>query len=209
MPITLKLSASGPWVTALALLVLSAGHGIAQKNYGPGVTDGEVKLGQTMPYSGPASALSAAGKAEAAYFAMVNAAGGVNRCRIKLISLDDSYTPPKTVEQSRKLIEQEKVLALFSPLALRPIRRSTSTSTPDVAGHQGQHRPERLYSHQAGPARALRRRTLGALRPYPGPPLTAAKRCRDRNAARRHRRALLIYWEQVLSFGDNSARFAD
>jgi len=116
MPITLKLSASGPWVTALALLVLSAGHGIAQKNYGPGVTDGEVKLGQTMPYSGPASALSAAGKAEAAYFAMVNAAGGVNRCRIKLISLDDSYTPPKTVEQTRKLIEQEKVLALFSPL---------------------------------------------------------------------------------------------
>jgi branched-chain amino acid transport system substrate-binding protein len=77
----------------------------AQKTYGPGVTDTEIKLGQTMPYSGPASAISAAGKAQAAYFAMVNANGGVNGRKIKLISLDDGYSPPKTVEQTRKLVE--------------------------------------------------------------------------------------------------------
>src|SRR5215831_16321086 len=83
----------------------------AEKKYDPGVTDTEIKLGQTMPYSGPAAALSATGKAEVAYFAMVNANGGVNRRKIKLISLDDSYSPPKTVEQTRKLIEVENVLA--------------------------------------------------------------------------------------------------
>ena len=87
----------------------------AAKTYGPGVTDTEIKLGQTMPYSGPASAIGASGKAQAAYFAMVNANGGVNGRKIKLISLDDGYSPPKTVEQTRKLVESENVLALFSP----------------------------------------------------------------------------------------------
>ena len=87
----------------------------AAKTYGPGVTDTEIKLGQTMPYSGSASAIGASGKAQAAYFSMVNANGGVNGRKIKLISLDDGYSPPKTVEQTRKLVEAEKVLALFSP----------------------------------------------------------------------------------------------
>ena len=97
-----------------AFIVQSPAH--AEKKYGPGVTDSEIKLGQTMPYSGPASALSGAGKANAAYFAMVNTSGGVNGRKIKLISLDDGYSPPKTVEQTRKLVESEQVLALFSPL---------------------------------------------------------------------------------------------
>ena len=97
-----------------AFIAQSPAH--AEKKYGPGVTDSEIKLGQTMPYSGPASALSAAGKAHAAYFAMVNANGGVNGRKIKLISLDDGYSPPKTVEQTRKLVELEQVLALFSPI---------------------------------------------------------------------------------------------
>jgi ABC-type branched-subunit amino acid transport system substrate-binding protein len=86
------------------------------KEYGPGVTDTEIKLGQTMPYSGPISALSTVGKAQSAYFDMINAEGGVNGRKIKLISLDDGYNPAKTVEQTRKLIEDEGVLALFSPL---------------------------------------------------------------------------------------------
>lgn len=86
------------------------------KNYGPGVSDNEIKLGQTMPYSGPVSALSALGKAELAYFDMLNASGGVKGRKIKLISLDDGYNPAKTVEQTRALVENENVLALFSSL---------------------------------------------------------------------------------------------
>jgi branched-chain amino acid transport system substrate-binding protein len=101
---------------AVLLLSLSAFAVQAEKTYGPGVTDTEIKLGQTMPYSGPASALSTTGRAEAAYFAMINAKGGVNGRKINLISLDDGYSPPKAVEQTRKLVEVEKVLALFSPL---------------------------------------------------------------------------------------------
>lgn len=103
---------------AAALTVHSVAH--ANKTYGPGVTDTEIKLGQTMPYSGPASALSNTGKAEVAYFAMVNANGGIDGRKVKLISLDDGYSPPKTVEQTRKLIEAENVLALFSPLGTAP-----------------------------------------------------------------------------------------
>ena len=109
----------------LTLLVLAAaascGHVLsAEKKYGPGVTDTEITLGQTMPYSGPASAYSTIGKAELAYFEMINQHGGVNGRKIRLISLDDGYSPPKTVEQVRKLVEQEGVLAIFSPLGTPP-----------------------------------------------------------------------------------------
>ena len=89
---------------------------VAQKKYGPGVTDTEIKLGQTMPYSGPASAYGTIGKLEQAYFKMINENGGVNGRKINLISLDDGYSPPKAVEQVRKLVEQEEVLALFQTL---------------------------------------------------------------------------------------------
>jgi ABC-type branched-subunit amino acid transport system substrate-binding protein len=88
----------------------------AQKKYGPGVTDTEIKLGQTMPYSGPASAYGAIGKAELAYFKMVNDQGGVNGRKVDLISLDDAYSPPRAVEQVRKLVEEDQVLALFQTL---------------------------------------------------------------------------------------------
>ena len=81
-------------------------------NYGPGVTDTEVKIGQTMPYSGPASSFAAIGRAMTAYFEKVNAEGGVNGRKIKLISLDDAYSPPKAVEQTRRLVESEEVLAI-------------------------------------------------------------------------------------------------
>ena len=101
---------------AALFLALTTTHVLAEKKYGPGATDTEIKLGQTMPYSGPASSLGTMGKTEAAYFAMVNASGGINGRKITLISLDDAYTPPKTFEQTRKLVESEQVLAIFSPL---------------------------------------------------------------------------------------------
>ncbi len=82
----------------------------------PGVTGTEIKIGQTMPYSGPASAYGAIGKAELAYFKMINEMGGVNGRKINLISLDDAYSPPKTVEQVRRLVEQEQVAFLFNTL---------------------------------------------------------------------------------------------
>jgi branched-chain amino acid transport system substrate-binding protein len=97
----------------LALLAFPAQ---AQKKYGPGASDTEIKIGQTMPYSGPASAYGTIGKASAAYFNMVNEQGGINGRKINFISLDDGYSPPRAVEQTRKLIEEEQVLFLFGPL---------------------------------------------------------------------------------------------
>jgi branched-chain amino acid transport system substrate-binding protein len=82
----------------------------------PGVTDSEIKIGQTMPYSGPASAYGAIGRGEAAFFKMINEQGGVNGRKINLVSVDDSYSPPKTVEQIRKLVEQDQVAFIFNSL---------------------------------------------------------------------------------------------
>ena len=109
------------WITcvagiALSALSLSISPAHAEKNYGPGVTDKEIKIGQTMPYSGPLSAYATIGKVEAAYFRMINEQGGINGRKISLFSLDDGFSPPKTVEMTRLLIEQEQVLALFQPL---------------------------------------------------------------------------------------------
>ncbi len=100
----------------LAMAVVCGPDALAQKKYDPGATDKEIKLGQTMPYSGPASAYGAIGKAELAYFQMVNDQGGVNGRKINLISLDDAYSPPRAVEQVRKLVEEDQVLALFQNL---------------------------------------------------------------------------------------------
>jgi branched-chain amino acid transport system substrate-binding protein len=99
---------------------LTAGLAHAQKSYGPGVTDTEIRIGQTMPYSGPASAYGVVGKAEAALFAKVNEEGGINGRKIKLVSLDDGYSPPRTVEQTRKLVEEEQVLFIYSSLGTPP-----------------------------------------------------------------------------------------
>jgi ABC-type branched-subunit amino acid transport system substrate-binding protein len=105
---------------ALACVLLASLPVSAQKKYGPGVTDSEIRLGQTIPYSGPASAYSTYGRAHAAFFQMINEQGGVNGRRIKLLSLDDAYSPPRTVEQIRKLVEQEDVLAIFSSFGTPP-----------------------------------------------------------------------------------------
>jgi ABC-type branched-subunit amino acid transport system substrate-binding protein len=103
--------AAGTLIAAMSCATASA-----EKKYGPGVTDTEIKIGQTMAYSGPASMFGGVGRAEAAYFAKVNAEGGVNGRKINFISLDDAYTPPKTVEQVRRLVEQENVLLIFGSL---------------------------------------------------------------------------------------------
>ena len=105
------------WLAGLSLTACVVASGAwAQKNYGPGVTDTEIKIGQTMPYSGPASAYGTIGRSEAAYFNMINDQGGVNGRKINFISLDDGYSPPRTVEQVRKLVEEEQVLLLFQGL---------------------------------------------------------------------------------------------
>ena len=96
-------------LACLTTFVLAAGAAGAEKKYGPGVSDSEIKLGQSMPYSGPASAYGALGLAEAAYFKMLNEQGGVAGRKVNLISLDDGYSPPKSVEQTRRLVEDEQV----------------------------------------------------------------------------------------------------
>ena len=108
-----SLVAFGAAAACGALLVSPA---MAQKKYGPGVSDTEIVLGQTIAYSGPASAYGTIGKAEAAYFDMINAQGGVNGRKIKFLTVDDGYSPPKTVEQTRRLVEEDHILADFSPL---------------------------------------------------------------------------------------------
>ncbi len=106
----------------LASLLLAAAIGalpvtvLAQKKYDTGATDTEIKIGQTMPYSGPASAYGTIGKTELAYFKMINEQGGVNGRKLNLISVDDGYSPPKTVEMIRKLVEQDEVLFVFQSL---------------------------------------------------------------------------------------------
>jgi branched-chain amino acid transport system substrate-binding protein len=100
---------------ALAM-VLAGPPALAQKQYGPGVTDSEIKIGNTTPYSGPASAYSAGAVSIAAYFAMINDQGGVNGRKINFISLDDAYSPPKTVEQIRRLVESDEVSFLLNPV---------------------------------------------------------------------------------------------
>src|SRR5688500_2544870 len=89
---------------------------LAQKKYDPGASDTEIKIGNTNPYSGPASAYGTIGKTIAAYFTMVNEQGGINGRKIRFVTYDDGYSPPKTVEMARKLVEQDQVLFLFQTL---------------------------------------------------------------------------------------------
>lgn len=102
-------------VIPLALLAgVTVAH--AQAKYGPGASDSEILIGQTNPYSGPLSAYSTQGKAQAAYYTMINEQGGVNGRKIKLISLDDGYSPPKTVEHHRRLVESDEVMGIVGTM---------------------------------------------------------------------------------------------
>jgi branched-chain amino acid transport system substrate-binding protein len=105
---------------ALGLLAATSSGVLAQKKYDPGASDTEIKIGNIMPYSGPASAYGVIGKTEEAYFKKVNAEGGINGRKINFISYDDAYSPPKTVEQARKLVESDEVLLIFNPLGTPP-----------------------------------------------------------------------------------------
>jgi branched-chain amino acid transport system substrate-binding protein len=106
------------WLIAatLGIATVATSPVAAQKKYDPGASDSEIKIGNIMPYSGPASAYAEIGKTEAAYFRKVNAEGGVNGRKINFISYDDGYSPPKAVEQARKLVESDEVLLIFNPL---------------------------------------------------------------------------------------------
>ncbi len=109
-------SAAEKAAIAWAVVVLGVGAAVAQKKYDPGASDTEIKLGNIMPYSGPASAYSLIPKTQQAYFDKINAEGGINGRKINFISYDDGYSPPKTVEQARKLVESDEVLLIFQSL---------------------------------------------------------------------------------------------
>ena len=111
-------------IASVALCVIAVGSSTspagAQKKYDPGASDTEIRVGNIMPYSGPASAYGTIGKAQAAYFRMINEQGGINGRKINFISYDDGYSPPKTVEQARKLVEGDEVLLIFQSLGTAP-----------------------------------------------------------------------------------------
>jgi branched-chain amino acid transport system substrate-binding protein len=110
----------GAFSAALALLAATSSTSLAQKKYDIGATDTEIKIGNIMPYSGPASAYGVIGKTEEAYFRKINAEGGINGRKITYVSYDDAYSPPKTVEQARKLVESDEVLMIFNSLGTPP-----------------------------------------------------------------------------------------
>src|SRR5947209_10050356 len=102
-------------LTAAVGLALSAAPAWAQKKYDPGASDTEIKIGNIMPYSGPASSYGVIGKTEAAYFNKINDEGGINGRKITFITYDDAYSPPKAIEQARKLVESDEILLIFQP----------------------------------------------------------------------------------------------
>jgi branched-chain amino acid transport system substrate-binding protein len=107
---------SAAFATALIASIAVSGSALAQKKYDTGASDTEIKIGNIMPYSGPASAYGVIGKTEEAYFKKINAEGGINGRKINFVSYDDAYSPPKAVEQVRKLVESDEVLVVFNPL---------------------------------------------------------------------------------------------
>ncbi|MDB5549323.1 MAG: Extracellular ligand-binding receptor [Tardiphaga sp.] len=107
-------------VTVVVAAMLAGTAAQAQKKYDPGATDTEIKLGQTVPHSGPGSLYGVVGRVGEAYFQMLNEKGGINGRKIKFLTMDDSYSAPKTVEATRRLVEQEEVLALFGSLGTAP-----------------------------------------------------------------------------------------
>jgi ABC-type branched-subunit amino acid transport system substrate-binding protein len=106
--------------TIVALLSMAASASAADKKYDPGASDTEIKLGQTVPHSGPGSLYGVLGRVGEAYFQMLNDKGGINGRKIKFFTMDDSYSAPKAVEATRRLVEQEEVLALFGSLGTAP-----------------------------------------------------------------------------------------
>jgi len=108
------------WATAAALLLTATNVSAAEKKYDTGATDTEIKLGQTVPHSGPGSLYGVLGRVGEAYFQMLNEKGGINGRKVKFFTMDDAYSAPKAVEATRRLVEQEEVLALFGSLGTAP-----------------------------------------------------------------------------------------
>ena len=132
--------------TALAI-ALSASSAYAQKKYDTGATDTEIKIGQTNPFSGPASAYATIGKTQAAYMKMINDQGGVNGRKINLIQYDDAYSPPKAVEQVRKLVESDEVLLTFQLLGT-PVERRRAEVSQFEEGAAAVRRHRRVEVHR-------------------------------------------------------------
>jgi len=126
---------------AAVVMAISICTGHAEKLYGPGASDTSIKIGNTMPYSGPNSAFAVVGRTQAAYFKMINDQGGINGRKIDYISYDDSYSPPKTVEQVRRLVESDEVLLLYSvlgtPTNLAAIKYITAKKVPHLLTASG------------------------------------------------------------------------
>ncbi|NOJ43603.1 ABC transporter substrate-binding protein [Bradyrhizobium australiense] len=138
-------------VLAALLAAAVPSEAFSQKSYGPGVTDTEIRIGQTVPYKGPLSALAIFGRVEAAYVRKINQAGGINGRKVTLISLDDAFSPPKTVEQTRKLVEDNGVLAIVgstgTPTNLAVAKYLNANKVPQIlilASSPKLHDPENL-----------------------------------------------------------------
>ena len=127
----MTMTGTSPTPLSVVALVVAGGVALAAGQYGPGVSDTEIKIGNTMPYSGPASPYGTIGKSEAAYFTMISEQGGINGRKITFISRDDSYSPPKTVELIRKLVEQGQ-----SAGAVPNFRDSAQLRDPRVSERQ-------------------------------------------------------------------------
>jgi branched-chain amino acid transport system substrate-binding protein len=128
-------------VLLAGLLAVAGSASAAEKKYGPGVTDTEIKIGQTVPFSGPASSLAIVARSEAAYLQMINSKGGVNGRKIELIQLDDAYSPPRAVEQTRKLVDGDEVLAVAgtvgTPSNLAVAKYLNSAKVPQILAMSG------------------------------------------------------------------------
>jgi branched-chain amino acid transport system substrate-binding protein len=143
------------FLATVAVLIATSSGALAQKIYDVGATDTEIKIGNIMPYSGPASSYGVTGKTEDAYFRKINAEGGINGRKINFISYDDGYSPPKTVEQARKLVESDEVLFIFNSLGTPPnsaIQKYMNTKkVPQLFVATGATRP-RLRSTSVSPS---------------------------------------------------------
>jgi branched-chain amino acid transport system substrate-binding protein len=135
--ISMTAIAAGGFAGIRPLRTLAAEHDSAGQKNAPGITDNEIKIGQTMPYSGPISAYGAIGRAQLAYFKRLNDHGGINGRKINLISLDDGYSPPKTVEQIRRLVEVDQVAFIFQSLG--------DSTNAAVERYLNQHRVPQLF----------------------------------------------------------------
>ena len=129
--------------TVIAGLALGGSAAWAQKKYDPGASDTEIKVGNMMPYSGPASAYATIGRTAAAYFKKINDEGGINGRKINFISLDDGYSPPKAVEDARRLVEQDQVL-----LDLGPLGHAVQFGDPEVHEREKGAAAARLYRRE-------------------------------------------------------------